>query len=249
MTTSKTRQKQTALITGGAKRIGRATALALAKEGMDVVVHYATSKDEASSLVEEIRGMGANAWSIGADLEDPEQAESLVARALEHAAAIDVVVNNASVFPSSRLMDFTREELDHNIQINAFAPLLIARAFAKHCGSGVIINLLDSRIQSYDGEHAAYHISKRMFFTVTRMLAMELAPKIRVNGVAPGLVLPPAGEDVSYLEERKHTNPLGCCGEVSHVTGAIAFLIKNSFITGQVVYVDGGRHLKNAVYG
>jgi hypothetical protein len=242
-------QKQTALVTGAAKRIGRATALALAKNGMDVVVHYATSKEEALQLVEEIRSIGSNAWSICADLKDPKQAESLVARSLECAAAIDVVINNASVFSSSRLMDFTKEELDHNIQINAFAPLLIARAFAERCGNGVIVNLLDSRIQTFDGEHAAYHISKRMFFTVTRMLAMELAPEIRVNGVAPGLVLPPVGKDLSYLEKRKHTNPLERVGDVSQITHAIGFLIENSFITGQVIYVDGGRHLKNAVYG
>jgi hypothetical protein len=249
MTTSKTEQKQTALVTGAAKRIGRATALALAKTGMNVVVHYATSKNEALQLVEEIRSIGSNAWSISADLADPKQAEALVARSLETAGSIDVVINNASVFPSNRLMDFTAEELDHNIQINAFSPLLISREFAKRCENGVIINLLDSRIKAYDEEHAAYHISKRMFFTVTRMLAMELAPKIRVNGVAPGLVLPPIGKDISYLEKRKHTNPLERYGDVSQVTHAITFLIENTFINGQVIYVDGGRHLKNAVYG
>jgi hypothetical protein len=249
MTTSKTAQRQTALITGAAKRIGRATALALAKSGMNVIVHYATSKQEALQLVDEIRSIGSNAWPIGADLADSEQAQSLVARSLERAQTIDVVINNASVFPSSRLMDFTAEELDHNIQINAFSPLLISRAFAKSCKKGVIVNLLDSRIKTYDAEYAAYHISKRMFFTVTRMLAMELAPEIRVNGVAPGLVLPPAGEDLSYLEKRKHTNPLERYGDVAHLTHAIEFLIKNSFITGQVIYVDGGRHLKNATYG
>jgi hypothetical protein len=249
MTTSKSEQKQTALITGAAKRIGRATALALAKNGLNVVVHYATSKNEALQLVEEIRSIGSAAWSIDADLADPKQAEALVTRSVEFAGSLDVVINNASVFPSSRLMDFTAEELDYSVRINAFSPLLISREFAKHCQSGVIVNLLDSRIKTYDREHAAYHLSKRMFFSVTRMLAMELAPKIRVNGVAPGLVLPPIGKDQSYLEKRKHTNPLERYGDVSHVTDAISFLIENTFITGQVIYVDGGRHLKNAVYG
>ena len=101
----------------------------------------------------------------------------------------------------------------------------------------------------YDRAHAAYHLSKRMLFTLTRMMALEFAPQIRVNAVAPGLILPPPGQDASFLERMASTNPLGRHGDASDVADAVLFLTGAGFVTGQVIYVDGGRHMKGAVYG
>jgi pteridine reductase len=113
----------------------------------------------------------------------------------------------------------------------------------------VIINMLDCRITDYDRQHAAYHLAKRALFTLTKMLALEFAPGLRVNGVAPGLILPPAGKDRSYLEKLKSTNPLNAIGTVEQVVEAVRFLVNNEFITGQVIFIDGGRNLLSNTYG
>ena len=145
-------------------------------------------------------------------------------------------------------MDFTLADLDKNIRVNAFSPLVLSRMLARQEMNGAIVSFLDTRINDYDAEHAAYHLSKRMLYSMTRMLALELAPHIRVNAVAPGLILPPAGKDKTYLERRKHTNPLGSYGDVSQITDTVLFLLANDFVTGQIIFVDGGRHLKGSVY-
>jgi pteridine reductase len=236
--------QQTALVTGAAKRLGRSIALGLAESGTNVILHYYSSQEDAEAVAEQARAGGANAWTVQADLADPDEAAALFSKASELAGEIQILVNNASIFPEDRLLEFTKPDLELNMQVNAFAPLLLSRAFAAKQDKGVIVNLLDSRIKSYDKAHAAYHLSKQMLFSLTRTLAVELAPGIRVNGVAPGLILPPNGEDVSYLEKMKHTNPLGRYGSPDHVTETVKFLINSEFITGQVIYVDGGRHLR-----
>ena len=239
---------RTALITGAARRIGRATALSLAGSGMNIVVHYHTSAEAAEELREQIRAVGVDAWLVRADLAERSELEALLAQAARAAGSLDVLVNNASIFPRNRVTDFTADELDRSLQINALSPLLLARAFAGQTGAGAVINLLDSRIAGSDPEHATYMLSKRMLLEMTRMLALELAPGIRVSAVAPGLILPPPGRDHSYLERQKHTNPLGAAGSLESVTEAVRFLVTNDFVTGQVIYVDGGRHLKGDVY-
>jgi len=240
----------TALVTGAGKRLGRATALALARRGHDVLVHYHQSRAEAEAVAEEIRTLGRKAWPVPCDLANPEAAATLVRRAVGMAGPLDVLVNSASVFPNGRVLDFSIEDLDANIRLNAFAPLALARAFAAQGrDAGAIVNFLDSRMTDYDAEHAAYHLSKRMLFSLTRMLALELAPRIRVNAVAPGLILPPPGKGTEYLEERKDTNPLRRFGTSEQVEEAVLFLVANEFVTGQVIFVDGGRHMRGAVYG
>lgn len=243
---------KTALVTGAAKRIGRATALALATERVHVVLHYGRSEDEAEQVAARARALGVGAWTIQADLGTPDGAESLIPKALEAAGPLDILVNNASIFTESRIGDLSVEDLARNIQVNAVAPLLIARAFARQDRPGMwgaILNFLDARVVEYDAQHAAYHISKRMLYTLTRMMALEFAPRVRVNAVAPGLILPPPGKDASYLETLASTNPLHRVGTVEEITDAALFLLRSGFVTGQVIYVDGGRHLKGRVYG
>ncbi|HOS02588.1 MAG TPA: SDR family oxidoreductase [Candidatus Hydrogenedentes bacterium] len=242
-------QGKTALVTGGARRLGKAIALALARRGAGVVVHHRTSAAEAAAFVEELRKIGAGAWAVQADLALPEAAAGLVSRAADASGtSIDWLVNNASIFTESRVDSFSPEDLAANIGINALAPALIARSFAAQGRAGAIVNLLDARMTDYDGGHAAYHLSKRMLASLTSMMAVAYAPRIRVNAVAPGLILPPQGKDAAYLADLAHTNPLNAHGDPEDVAQAAVFLLESRFITGQVLYVDGGRHLRGRMY-
>jgi pteridine reductase len=246
---------RTFLITGAAQRLGHEIASSLAEQGSNIVIHYRSSEDEAKSFADELRKLNIKAFTIKANLESQEEAKGLIGRAWELAGPIDGLVNSASIFSKSSLLDFSAEELMQNIMVNSFAPLVLARSFVelnkkiKTEKRPVIINMLDTRIADYDREHAAYHISKRMLFTLTRMMALEFAPAVRVNAVAPGLILPPKGLEQSYLEQLKESNPLNDIGNPSQIADAVLFLIENEFITGQVIYVDGGRHLRSSVYG
>lgn len=241
---------KTALITGSAKRIGRACALKLAKEGADILIHYNSSADEAEELAASIRIAGGKAWTVQQDLSLKGSAETLMEQALEKTGTIDYLVNSASIFPASRYEDVTALDFEENLQVNSLAPFFLSRAFAEHSASAeCIINFLDTRIVDYDRQHLAYHVSKKVLFSLTRMLSEELAPRIRVNAVAPGLVIPPPGMTEDYLKERVGTNPLKKIGTLAQVTDSLFFLISNTFITGQVIFVDGGRHLKGNFYG
>lgn len=238
-----------ALVTGAAKRIGRAIALGLAEAGADVVVHYRTAEAQAEELCARIEALGRRAWRVRADLSSPAEAESLFARTLETAGPVAVLVNNASIFPEDTVLDFTPEQLHECVNVHAVAPLLLSRRFAAQGRPGCIVNLLDARVQDYDRIHASYHLSKRMLLSLTSVLALELAPAVRVNGVAPGLILAPEGKPEGYLERLAHTNPLQTWGNPEDIAKAVLFLVENRFVTGQVIYVDGGRHLKGRVYG
>ena len=240
---------KTALITGAAHRLGRACARALAEEGMNIVVHYHRSEKTAVELVSELQNGGVEALALGGDLSSETACRSVILRAEQQMGSIFSLINNASIFAPSHIGNFTRDELALNVQVNAYAPLVLSREFARLTAARVIVNFLDSRIGDYDKEHAAYHLSKRMLFSVTRMLALELAPKIRVSAVAPGLILPPPGEDEDYLESKKQTLPLESYGDTGDVAAAVRFLLASTFVTGQVIYVDGGRHMQTAVYG
>lgn len=239
---------KTALVTGGAKRLGRATSLALARRGVNVIVHFASAAEEAEELAHEIEREGVRAWTVQTDLAAPANADSLFAKAVA-AGACNFLINNASMFPDSTFAGLDADEVKANVDLNALAPAFLARAMHRSGQSGCVINLLDCMIADYDKKHLAYHLSKRMLHTLTRIMAMELAPRIRVNAVAPGLVLPPAGKDESYLAELAPSNPLNRYGEPADVAEAVVFLLKSDFITGQILYVDGGRNLRGNMYG
>lgn len=241
---------QTALVTGAAKRLGRSIVLGLADRGVNVVVHYRSSVREAEETADEVRQRGAEAWALSADLEDFQAASRLVARAADLAGRpLDILINSASVFEPSRLLEFPPEALERNVRLHGLAPLLLARSMAAQGRGAQIVNVLDTRILEFDRLHAAYHLSKRMLFTLTRMLARELAPTIRVNAVAPGLILPPEGKDASYLERLAEKVPLRAHGHPQDVVRATLFLLDSPFITGQVIYVDGGQHMLGSMYG
>ncbi len=241
---------KTALITGSARRIGRACALKLAREGADILIHYNSSREEAEELARSIRMHGRKAWVIQKDLSLPESGAELMEEALRKSDGIDILVNSASIFPQGSWKEATMEDFTENFQINTLSPFSISREFArqKHHGE-CIINFLDSTIGENDSHHMAYHLSKRALLTITRILSSELAPRIRVNAIAPGLILPPPGETEEYLKARVDSNLLKKVGSLEEITESLIFLINNGFITGQILFVDGGRHLKGSFYG
>ena len=239
---------RTALVTGASKRIGKAISIALAAEGLNVLVHYNSSVREAEAIRDKLIERNVSSWAVKANLDDLSECEKLIEKSCDLAGQIDVLINNASIYPESRLLESDIEGYLENIRINTLAPFVLSRKFAKQAEKGSIVNILDSRILGYDRLHTAYDLSKKMLHEITKMLAMELAPHLSVNAVAPGLVLPPEGKDISYLEERKFMIPMQKYGEAEDVAEAVLFLLKSSFITGQVVFVDGGRHLLGVNY-
>lgn len=240
----------TALITGGAKRIGRATALTLANEGVNVVIHYRSSADEALDTAKAIRDLGVQAWVIQADLAVEGEVGTLVDRATEMAGPLNILINNASAFPQATFDSVALDELLGSVTIDAWAPFALARRFADSPHARHIINMLDTRITSnYDWQHFAYNAAKYLLGLFTKMMAVKFAPQIQVNAVAPGLILPPEGKPPSYLEGLKDALPLKRVGSPECVSDAILFLLKSEFTTGQVIHVDGGRHLREVGSG
>ncbi len=246
---SETFRGRNALVTGGAQRIGRAISLELARMGANVIIHYSSSEEEAQETVAQVRKIGVKSYVVACDLEKPNKAEGLLYRAVDLLGPIDYLINNASNYIESNLETTSLDDLSQSVSVNTYSPLFICRAFAKQGIHSAIVNLLDTRIYSYDREHIAYSLSKRSLFTLTKMLAFEYAPHLRVNAVAPGVILPPKGKGVEWLEKLKFTNPLNSYGSVEDISDAVLFLLASEYITGEVLKVDGGRHLVNNFYG
>jgi pteridine reductase len=236
---------RTALVTGGAKRIGRHIALACGREGMNVVVHYRHSKQDAHRLVNELRAKKISAWAVGGALDVPEKCGEIIRSASTLCGnSLWLLVNNAAIFPEQPLAKVTYGDLAANVRLNAWAPLCLSREFAKTAGrGGSIVNLLDARIAGHDKRHVAYILSKHMLSAITKLCALEFAPRIRVNAVAPGLILPPPGKTAAYVNRLKNTVPLRMHGRPEDIAASVVFLAKSPFITGETIFVDGGKHL------
>jgi pteridine reductase len=248
-------QGRTALVTGAAHRVGKAIAQALARSGADILVHFGSSRAQAEETVAELRSLGVRAWAVQADLGQPSRAEELwrEAEALASPGRIDVLVNSASSFSEDTLTGLTAEKLEASLRVNALSPLFLARRFAMavpaEAGDRVIVNLLDSRALGRMRSHVSYQMSKRLLGDFTRLLALELAPAVRVNAVAPGMILPPPGLGPEAQARLAKTNLLGRWGQPADVARAVLFLAQNQFITGQVLFVDGGGSVKESLFG
>jgi pteridine reductase len=236
------------LVTGGAKRLGRETALALARGGASLAIHYNSSETPAEALCEEIHGMGSKAFPVQADLNDPAAVEDLFNKAWDGLGGMDFLINNASIFPAGRLDETEIHQVYQNLQVNAWAPFLLIREFwRKIRGSGArgsVVNLLDTRLVGGDLAHAAYHLSKATLGEITTLTALEFAPELQINGVAPGAVLPPEDLGDDYLESLTKDLPLRRRGFPKDIADAILYLLDASFVTGQIIFVDGGRHIR-----
>ena len=240
---------KTALITGAARRLGRAIALSLADGGYNVIVHYRSSKIEAEKLCVELTSKKVKSWTLQADLADQPENNDLIQRAFKCSKALTLLVNNASIFPDSTINTVTLEDFNKTMLVNAWSPFVLSRFFAATVKSGAIVNVLDARVPGHDPKHVAYILSKHLLMAITRMCAREFAPRIRVNGVSPGLILPPAGKDFAYMEKLKDKVPLLKYGRPQDIADAVALLATNKFITGEIIYVDGGRSALQSATG
>ncbi len=233
-----------ALVTGSARRLGKAFAMHLARMGYSIALHHRGSVDEADKTADEIRSLGVDCLPIRADLTLPEKIEFLFSMVDEMNAPLKVVVNSAAVMAAGHPRDMETRDWDAALDLNLRAPFLIAQHAAKRMtGGGVIVNISDIGAQKAWSRYPSYTVSKAGLESLTKMLARSLAPAIRVNAIAPGLVLP---SDVVTPEQWKNLVeklPLKRPAALEEIASALEFLIKNEYITGQTIVVDGGYSL------
>ena len=234
----------TILITGGARRLGKVMAIAAASCGADILLHHAHSPSDAEAAAQEIRSLGQKVWILEADLSDALQTQKMIETAC-NLAPVTALINNAAIFKSVALADTTLEDWNEHIQINLTAPFLLSQAFAAKfnaANTGRILNILDWRALRPGKDHFPYTISKAALAALTQSLALSLAPRITVNGIALGAVLPPGGEDFS--EKLIKNVPMQRWSTLGELGNLVTYLLTApSYITGEIIHLDGGRHL------
>lgn len=238
---------KSALVTGGAKRIGAGIVRALAADGWAVAVHFNGALDEAGTLTQEIVDGGGSACPLQADLTDAAATEGLIARATEQVGSLSLLVNNASLFDFDKIDQVTAESLDRHFAVNLRAPALLSRDFARQVPegeTGLIVNIQDQALRDSNGSFVSYSISKVGLEILTWKLAVNLAPAIRVNGLALGYVMRGGLQTEERFEKAWKDSPLERGGSVEEVAAAVRFLIDSPAITGQVLKIDGGLHMR-----
>lgn len=235
-----------ALVTGGAKRIGRSIVLELARAGFDVAVHHRSSLDEACSAVEAVRALGRHAEAFAAELTSDSELPALLPRAAEALGPVTLLVNCASLFQDDRIETLTADGWDAHMAANLRAPVLLAQAFAAALPverEGLIVNILDQRVRRLNPQFFSYTLSKAALWTATQTLAQALAPRIRVNGVGPGPTLPSIHQRNGEFDTEAANVLLQRRATPEEVAAAVRFLADSPSITGQMIAVDGGQHL------
>jgi pteridine reductase len=237
---------RSAIVTGGAVRLGRAQALALGERGVRVVVHYNASAGPAHEVVGLIADAGSEAIAVQADLSVPGRAPALVDRAVEAFGRADILVNSAAIFEQGYWDDTTEENWDRHFNINLKSPFFLTQAFARQVSSdrrGHVVNIADWRAVQPGVGHVAYTLTKAALVAMTHSMAQALAPNIHVNAIAPGLILPPPGYGPEYMARYAPTIPAKRTGTPADIVRALLYLLDADFVTGELLYVTGGEHL------
>ena len=245
-----------ALVTGAAKRLGRAMALYLAQRGHDVAVHYAGSADAAEDVASQIRAMGRKAITVQADLTAEAEMQTLVPRAVEGLGGpLTVLVNNASIFEYDTLASATRDSWDRHLESNLRAPFVLTQGFAAQApkgakdengepvASGLVVNMIDQRVRKLTPEFMTYTIAKAALWTLTQTSAQGLAPDIRVNAIGPGPTMQGARQSADHFAAQRAATVLGRGAHPADITAALGYFLDAPAITGQLLCVDGGQHL------
>lgn len=240
-----------ALVTGSARRVGKAIALELARNGVHIMVHYSGSTpEEVRETMLEIKSCGVDAYDVQADLNQTAAVDTIIEALQEKFGRLDILVNSASVFQKRNLMDVTLEDWQTTMNINLRAPFLLTQAAARMMQTntpigGSIINICDRGTDGPWPEYAHHGISKAGLWALTQVSAVSLGPHIRVNAIVPGPVMKPAGKSMSDDEWSKlgDQNPLKTVGEATDVGRAVVYLARESFLTGALIHVNGGEHL------
>ncbi|MEQ8335461.1 SDR family oxidoreductase [Nisaea sp.] len=248
-------EKRTALVTGGARRVGAVLCRGLAADGWHVAVHFNASETDAERLVREIRGAGGSAEALGGDLSDAAAVSGLAERASAGAPPLGLLVNNAALFEEDHLETLTAEEIDRHHAVNVRAPALLSRAFAEIVGrqaaEGIapgtdccIVNLLDNKVFSPNPDYLSYSLTKFALHGMTQMLAMALAPDIRVASIAPGVTLPSGPQSQQEFERSQASLMLGRGSTPEQILAALRFILAAPAFTGQCITIDGGQVLQ-----
>lgn len=232
-----------ALVTGAAARIGRNIALTLAAKGYDIALHYRHSKKEAESTAEAAAAKGVVCRLFQADLADAAQCAPLIEQVKAVFPPLSVLVNNASVFDKAGFLESDETFFRSQFRINFEAPVFLTQAFARHVKQGVVVNMLDTYVTHDKHNHFYYLLSKKALLDFTRMAAAELAPGIRVNGIAPGYALPAPGWDEEYRKQLEARLPMQKTVTPEEVAQAVYTLVAAPSLTGQILFVDGGQSL------
>lgn len=230
-----------ALVTGAARRIGRALAIAAAEAGYDVAVHHRDSADDAEATAAAVRAKGVRAEVIAADLTD--KPEPLIRQATAALGPVTLLVNNASVFLEDELATMTRKLWDAHMEANLHAPVALTQAFAAQGVEGLVVNIVDQRVWRPNPRFFSYSVSKAGLWWATRTMAQALAPRIRVNAIGPGPTLPSIHQEPADFEAEAANVPLQRRATPEEIAAALRYLIDAPAVTGQMIAVDGGQHL------
>tara|TARA_R110002096_G_scaffold314987_3_gene509143 strand:- start:8484 stop:9248 length:765 start_codon:yes stop_codon:yes gene_type:complete len=242
---SKKMSKGTALITGGAVRLGKVFCTTLASAGYKLAIHYNSSSEQAAATAKEFREMGVNCEIFQFDFSEKNNVSDLIKKVRKQFPDLNVLINSASVYDQATMMETPASLLEKQFKVNFQAPYLLTQAFAQQCKSGDVINIIDNKIAFNQYQYSAYALSKKSLAEFTRLAAVELAPDVRVNGIAPGVVLPASTRSQEYIDWRIEGIPLKQQGRVDNIAQALLYLLTNDFICGQILVVDGGESLTN----
>lgn len=234
-----------ALITGAGQRLGRGVAIELARCGWNVAIHYRHSRPEAETVADEARRAGVKAVVVGADLNDAAERGALIGEAVAAAGApLSALINCAAMFERDTIDTFSEAQLERHIALNAMTPAMLTREFAEALPEdeqGCVVNFLDFKLVNPYPDHFSYTLSKYALAGATELMARALAPRVRVNAVAPGYVLPAPGQAEADWKRLHDDTPLKLGPTPGHIAHAVRFLLENEAITGQTIYVDAGR--------
>jgi NAD(P)-dependent dehydrogenase (short-subunit alcohol dehydrogenase family) len=238
-------ERQSAIVTGAAKRIGKALALGLAKRGFDIGLHYQSSHEDALTTKKEIEQLGAKCHLIRANLFNEDETAGLINEAAGKLSNISLLINNASTFERKGLLQTDAKLLEENLAIHVKAPFFLTCQFASLLKSGNIINIIDTMVTKHDVSYFAYLLSKKTLLELTKLAAKALAPAIRVNAIAPGSTAEPIDDlDSNYMERRAQRVPLKMAGDPKYLLNGIDYLLANPFVTGECLFIDGGAHIE-----
>lgn len=237
-----------ALVTGAAKRIGRALAKDLALHGWQVAIHYGNSKSEAEAVVSEIRKSGGIAMPLQADLSVEGEVQKLISRVTKDLGPVRLLINNAAIFENDSVVSCSRASWDKHMEANLRAPFVLSQCMKTtlqntNFGEGLIINILDQRVQNLTPNFLSYTLSKSGLWTLTRTLAMALAPEIRVNAIGPGPTLESDRQTEEQFKKQWNAVPLRHGPNVTEICEAMRYLISAKSVTGQMIAIDGGEHM------